>query len=195
MAPLAVREARRWRYGLAETASWRAPGLHYGHNARLDVVRHFLGALWDQSQPHLRGDQQNVPASWWDSPLSCRMLFVGWCQGLLPRQGGDVVGFLATGWLPCAKRGHMYVGRAAHAAAIAIQRNLPDVWEVWDFSLPPPAMARATTLVQRVLPQAQCWHLAVARERLYRATVASVEEWHAKQTPVNRLLDAPKHCP
>ena len=37
--------------------------------------------------------------------------------------------------------------------------------------------------------------LAPAKERLYRATVAIVEDWYARRTPVRRLLDAPEHCP
>ena len=82
----AVTEALRWRYGPGATTAWRAPRLHYGHGARLDVVRDFIGALWDQSQPRVRGDQQNVPAIWWDNPLSGLMLFVGWCPGLLARE-------------------------------------------------------------------------------------------------------------
>ena len=87
----------------------------------------------------------------------------------------------------------MYVGRDAHAAATAIQQSLPDVWEVWYFSLPPPAVDWAPPLVQRVAPQVLCSQPAVARERLYRATMAIVNDWYARRTPVQRLLDAPEH--
>ena len=97
----------------------------------------------------MHGEQQNVPAIWWDNVLGGGlMLFVGWCPGLLAREGGHAVGFSASGWLACARRGHMYVGWDAHAAATTIQQSLPDVWEVWYFSLPPPVVAQAPPLVQ-----------------------------------------------
>ena len=54
VVPSAVREALRWRYGPGATASWRVPRLHYGQGARLDVVRDFIGALWDQGTKGLR---------------------------------------------------------------------------------------------------------------------------------------------
>ena len=98
------------------------------------MVRDFIGALWDQSPHRIRGEQQNVPAVWWDNPQSRLMLYVGWCPGLLAREGWHVVGFLASGWLACARRGHMNVGWDAHTAATAGRQSLPDVWQVWYFS-------------------------------------------------------------
>ena len=82
-----------------------------------------------------------MPAIWWDNPLSTLMLIVGWCCGLLARKGGHAVRFSASRWLVCDRRGHMYVGRDALAAATTIHQRLPKVLEIWYFSLPSPAMA------------------------------------------------------
>ena len=69
---------------------------------------------------------------------SQHMLFVGCCPSMLACEGGHAVGYSASGWLACARRGHMHIGRDANAAAAVVMQSLPDVLEVWYFSLPPP---------------------------------------------------------
>ena len=117
---------------------------------------------------------------WWANPHGRLLLLVGWCPGVLAGDGGHAIGLSASGWLVCAKRGHRHVGVDPDLAATALLQWLPDIWEIWYFTLPPLAVARVPPLVTRPSSAERYWHPAVARECLYRVTITVIEDWYAR---------------
>ena len=132
----AVLEALRWRYGCATMAAWRAPQLHYTQGSRVSVVRILIAPLWNRVPLPLRRHQQHVPDVWWANPQCTLILFVGWCPSVLAGDEGHAIGLSASGWLACAGRGRRHIGVEPDGAATAVLQWLPDIWEIWYFTLP-----------------------------------------------------------